>query len=441
MAALDPTTDPTSLLNSDAYPTVWIPSGAALTTALPLICVKGVPVPYSITMSAAVTNPGLQQKMLKAPMAASTYSLIQFLSGGGAAAAPPGPTNDFTQLGNVILGTATAPKGIIDTYIVGSSGSGTGSASTSPSSVGSTFSLNKRGAYTYSTSDAPIISSTDLWSPSDEDASGNLIESPKSVLGFILKHHELIRQTELFQPAEFIPNANVPPGGESLVYLYRLSQQANNNLTPQQIQRKYTLETKNLRFFGAWMAEYAYYRSRYDWLLKHYFTIYSKQATGASANAYSSPSVGDPVFQLFTGIGTGETQYVDGSATTPPGPPLSQADYLKGLMYQMACLNTRMTDMRALLGQISAYYNGVFQAIQAAINDGSVTGSNADLINKINALNDSAAKAQEYLHDRDFHQGVMEYNSSKNTYANILLGLYAFLNISAVAVILHMYNN
>ena len=107
----------------------------------------------------------------------------------------------------------------------------------------------------------------------------------------------------------------------------------------------------------------------------------------------------------------------------------------------MACLNTRMTDMRALLGQISAYYNGVFQAIQAAINDGSVTGSNADLINKINALNDSAAKAQEYLHDRDFHQGVMEYNSSKNTYANILLGLYAFLNISAVAVILHMYNN
>jgi hypothetical protein len=40
--------------------------------------------------------------------------------------------------------------------------------------------------------------------------------------------------------------------------------------------------------------------------------------------------------------------------------------------------------------------------------------------------------------ERDFHHGVMEYNAEKNRYSNILLGLYAFLNISAVAMIIQL---
>ena len=104
----------------------------------------------------------------------------------------------------------------------------------------------------------------------------------------------------------------------------------------------------------------------------------------------------------------------------------------------MACLNTRMTDMRLLLGKISETYSGVINTIQTAINTDSNIGSNQDLRNKITALNESALNMQTYLTEKDFHDGVVKYTSEKNRYANILLGFYAFLNIAAVAMVFQL---
>jgi hypothetical protein len=147
---------------------------------------------------------------------------------------------------------------------------------------------------------------------------------------------------------------------------------------------------------------------------------------------YSPPGTGSAAFQLFTGTGVGENQYtlVNGA--------LTQQDYLKGLAYHMACLNTRMTDLRRLLAQINTYYAGIFTTIQTQINDGSLIGSNSDLTRKITALNTSSKEANKYLTQAEFSRGVMDYNLEKNRNSNILLGLYAFLNISALAMIFQL---
>jgi hypothetical protein len=92
-----------------------------------------------------------------------------------------------------------------------------------------------------------------------------------------------------------------------------------------------------------------------------------------------------------------------------------------------------MTDMRRLLGAINTYYNSVFTGIQTALNDVGTIGSNSELTKTIQALQLSADKASGYLSQKEFTKSVMEYNSEKNRYSNILLGLYAFLNIAALA--------
>ena len=102
----------------------------------------------------------------------------------------------------------------------------------------------------------------------------------------------------------------------------------------------------------------------------------------------------------------------------------------------MACLNTRMTDMRSLLGVINTYYSGVFTTLQSQLNaSGVAAGSTAALNQSITALSSSAEDASRYLTDQDFKKGVMEYNSQKNRYSNVLLGFYAFLNIAALAAV------
>ena len=76
--------------------------------------------------------------------------------------------------------------------------------------------------------------------------------------------------------------------------------------------------------------------------------------------------------------------------------------------------------------------------IQQTVNNSTLPGSNTDLTKKILALNTSAEQAQKYMTETEFQQGAMEYNSEKNRYANVLLSLYAFLNIAAVAMIVQL---
>jgi hypothetical protein len=386
--------DPCSLLNKAEYPTLW------LTITTPIgdnIATGGTPIAFSNAI-----NGDLSKNVLATLSPSSPFTLIQFLSGGTVAKQTTLP---YTTLGNIILQSGTTKKTIVDSYFV----------------------TTATGAYTYSTNLNKKLSPANLWSPSDA-TNGVISTTPSSVLGKLINDGFLISQVQLFRPSDFDPSTPPAPGGESLVYLYKIAQGGTLNLTSTQINRKATLEAKNLRFFAAWLVEYCFYRTRYEVLLSKYFSVYSQQSSDGTT-PYTPP---DETIKsaIFNGSGAAENQY--------SGSSVSQPDYLKGLAYQMACLNTRMTDMRLLLGKISEYYNAVYLEIQNTINDDSIIGSNTDLTNKINALNDSALKAQKYLSERDFHQGVMEYNAEKNRYSNILLGLYAFLNISAIAIVINI---
>jgi hypothetical protein len=246
------------------------------------------------------------------------------------------------------------------------------------------------------------------------------VSSPISVLGKLIKAGYLLSEAQVYTPSQLATGATQPSvGSESLIYLYNLAQKTK--LSPAQQSLQSMLEATNLRFFGAFMAEYCFYRSRYDWLLTKFFSVYSIPTMGAGAYTTSLSTTAAPALSASVS--------------------LSQPEYINGLMYQMACLNTRLSDMRTLLSKINSYYNGVFTEIQTNINSSTAAGSNKKLTETITALQTSATKANTYLAETDFAQEAMNYNSEKNRYSNILLGLYAFLNIAALATVFQLARN
>lgn len=400
-------TDPCSLLNTQNFPTLWLTeSGDIESQYRTIFASPNVLQTYVDAVTQLKSSGKIGKQLLTSLDPRSGFSLIQFLSNGSIArqASKNGNSIDYSTLENVVLSTQAQIYGIVDSYIVGQQG------------------LNKGDAYAkaFSTDKAPLLKDTDLWDPQDSAQDKSISNSPKSVLGCLLRDGFLMTSRELFIPEEFNPSSTYKPkaGEESLVFLYRLGQKGTNTLSPEQQARKAYLEVKNLRFFGAFLVEYCFYRTRYESLLKQYFNIYSKPKSGAGA--YSSPA---SLLKLF-------------KPNTPT--PVTQQEYLKQLAEQLAILNTRLTDLRLLLGKISMYYNSVYLDVQNTINSADAMGSNQDLVNRITALNQSAKVAQKYLSDLDFHQGVMQYNAEKNRYGNMLLGFYAFLNIAAVAAILQI---
>jgi hypothetical protein len=408
-------------LNKTSFPDLWFDNATLDATAIPLIVAGGVLNTFSSAIS-QLSQTQLDANILLNPSMTSTYSLENFLAGGGVASA----SGDFKKLGNVLLYSSAAQgsssktyQSIVDNYFV--------------PPLGST-------SYTYSTTSSPKLSSTMLWAPSDKVQLQN--GSPAtSILGKLIENRLLLSEREVYNPNDFDPNIATPPANtESLLYLQSIADSTpgarsttaagttTTTITQGQQTRRTTLEARNLRFFGAWLAEYCYYRSRYNWLLNKYFQIYTTQN-------YSGPNItaDSTLAKLFAGPGSGPNQYTEATKGALP-----QSEYLRCLVYHLACLNTRMVDMRFLLGKISEYYSDVQTTIQNAVNSDTTLGSNKDLTDKLTILNDSAANVQKYITERDFRQGVMDYNLEKNRYANILLGLYAFLNILAVAVIVQI---
>lgn len=413
------TVDQCEKLNKNSFPNLWFDSASPDVTAIPLIVADGVLNTFSSAIS-QLSSTQLDANILLNPSTTSTFSLEQFLSGGGVTRA----SGNFSKLGNVLLYTTMSQ----------------GSSGKSFQSLVDNYFVPKMGStpYTYSTTSNPKLTATMMWATSDREALNNG-GSPTSILGTLIANRLMLSEREVYNPSDFDPNLALPPANtESLMYLQSIansspgatSTTASGNtkieITEDQNARRTTLEARNLRFFGAWLAEYCYYRSRYNWLMKKYFEIYTTQP-------YAAPNLttNSTLAKLFAGQGPGPNQYEKAN-------PLSQADYLRCLVYHLACLNTRMVDMRLLLGKISEYYSDVQTTIQAAVNSDRTLGSNKDLVNKITILNDSAANVQKYITERDFRQGVMDYNMEKNRYANILLSLYAFLNILAVAVIVQI---
>lgn len=362
--------NPCSLLNSTVYPTLWISTSTDLAT---LTSTNGVLKPFVSSLPAALTG-----TTLASLNTTSSVRLIQFMSGGGVAASFS-PTTNYSSLGALLLKSGSITKSIVDDYIA-------------PKSI---------GTYTYSTNDAPKIS----------DASLTAIRNDLISAGFLLN------TTDLFSLSQF---TTAPASNESLIYLYKVAQEDQPGLTTSQTTRKNTLEAKNLQFFGAFLAEYCFYSSRYARLLKEYFDCYTKTPV-----QYTSFS---PKVNLIAGAGN--TDALAASTTQP-----TQADYLRVVAYHLATLNTRMTDMRRLLTNINQYYSQAFNDIASQIQNSNLVGSDGQLERTINALKDSNTATVKYLDESDFRKNVMEYTAQKNRYATMMLSLYAFLNIAALAAI------
>lgn len=362
--------DPCSRLNVASYPDLWIQANASESDTYKRISKNGM----SITMLNMIKGKSLTGDILASRDPNNSYRLIQFLSGGGIAG------SGYGSLGSVILGSETSPETIVDTYFATKSG--------------------------YLSSYGSMLSKTDL---------SNIIQTLQSK-GYLLK------ESDIYNPAQLTTSDTVAVNSQTLLYLYKSEQ--TNPLTSDQTKRKQTLEATNLRFFGAFLAEYCYYRTRYQWLLQKYFDTYKQSTT-----TFVAPVRDSPIYTIFqTSPGQGENQAANVSQIT-------QSEVLKAMAYQMAITNTRMTDMRNLLSTINEEYNRIYKLIQTNINDKNLVGSNSDLTKTVTALQDSAKEAKQYMSEAQFSQRAVEYTQEKNRHATILLGLYAVLNIAAVAMI------
>jgi hypothetical protein len=381
-------TDPCGLLNQ-----IGIGSNLWLGT-LPTATYTGT----TLTSNSLVSAPGVLQTFGGLIGATGADLSINVLSAAGASSTSSARLVKFLKvngvLSNVLLKNSTY-KSIVDNYFIGSGASPLTAAS-----------------YTYSTSSSTLLTDNILSSVRDK----------------LLADAYLLTQEQIFKISDF-GTTSPAAGSESLVYLYNLQQSSQTALTAGQTARLNDLESKNLRFFGAFLCEYCFYKTRYDLLLSNFFTTY------ASTNPYVGQSPNSFIGSLSTGSGpaTDNLKYAPDA-----NGKITQSDYLKILGYHLACLNTRLTDMRRLLASINTYYSSVFTNLQTAINDQVTIGSTTKLQNTISALQASANDASGYLAQTDFNKAAMEYNSEKNRYANILLGLYAFLNIAALATVFQL---
>lgn len=413
--ALDPTSaSPCDLLNASGLPTLFVGAAATESVAYPLIASGGTLVKY-VDSLAGLT---MTTSILATSAPTSKFRLLQFLSGAGVASVAPGTSTTaspgsgpgsstgtssqtYSTLGSVVLKTQSGQsEGIIDTYIT---------------PMVSTY-------LTPTFTSSSMLSDAQFWAPGDI-VNGVPQANPTSILGKLIKAGYLLSESQVYTPSQIAAGATQPnSGSESLIYLYNLSQ--TKALSPAQQSLQATLEATNLRFFGAFMIEYCFYRTRYEWLLKKFFDIYGTSPTTYLASHTAANAA------LF---GSGRTR-----PTTSTSTSLTQSDYIAGLMYQMACLNMRLADMRTLLSKINTYYNGVYTNIQTDINSSTADGSNEKLKKTITALQTSADQANTYLTETDFAHEAMTYNSEKNRYSNILLGFYAFLNIAALATVFQL---
>ena len=410
--------DPCSLLQN-----VYIPASGPVTAELypqlgapinwPAIASAGKVVDFSTTVTALSAS--LSQNALQSGISGSEH-LIQFLSGGGVAnavstytgTAPTGyALPNFKTLQDTLLYTTATNTNY--PYVTPTSGR----TYTGKSIVDRLAATSQGGAaaYTFPTTGEALVSSAKIYDGGDfVTGTGALIVDPTSIVGNLMKDGLLLTKSQIYN-AETGPNAN------SLFQFYS-NKEKKISTTVQDAQRL-TLEATNYRFFSAFFIEYCYYKSRYNVLLAEYFGLYQQGTTGT--NVYLAPAAGSSV---YTALGLSGT--------------VTQASHLTAIATLMAQINTRLVDMNRILTAINTYYAGVFTALQDSLTGNSDTvGSTMAVTKAIITLNDSSAQANQYLKDEDYRKGIMDYTSEKNRYANILLGFYAFLNLSALAVIVY----
>jgi hypothetical protein len=233
----------------------------------------------------------------------------------------------------------------------------------------------------------------------------------------IIKDGNLINDAQLYMPSDF----QTAPSDKtaSLIYLYQQSSQ--KALTPAQVQQKNTIEAINLNFFGEVMAEFCYYKRRYLFLLKKYFDVarYDTYAPGG-------PDVG------IESIGGSQ-------ATSNQNLPTKQTLNMTKITYYMECISSRLADLNELLKAINIHYTTFLANTSKNLADGGKTFTNQENIeSKLISLKSSSSNINTLQSEADYRKSIVQYTEEKNRYSNILLGLYAFLNIAAISIIINL---
>jgi hypothetical protein len=238
-----------------------------------------------------------------------------------------------------------------------------------------------------------------------------------SVVSTMIASNDLCSSSNIYNTREYTGSNSIP--GLSLTTLYQLL--TRSDLPPEDAAAVHSniskYETKNKIFYSFFVYEYCYYNTMYTQLLQQYFYEYTSNS---------------PVSRLasITLLRNSAGSNCSVLATTD-----AQAARLDAIAITMAQVNSRLTDMRNLLSAIQDYYSTALQALQTTLNSSGQLGSDRDAETKVTALMTQSAVVQSAKNDANVRQGIMEYTSEKNRYSNVLLGIYAFLNIAIVAVI------
>jgi hypothetical protein len=181
------------------------------------------------------------------------------------------------------------------------------------------------------------------------------------------------------------------------------------------------LQNKNKMFYSFFVYEYCYYNTMYTTLINEFF------------NEYKNSSYPTNILNI------GNLKDSQGATAGPGSTATAQATRLDSIAITMARVNSRLIDMRALLSAIQNYYSAALQNYQETLNaDTNNLGSDMNVQDNVTYLHNQAPHVEHAKDQSHFRQGIMEYTSEKNRYSNILLGIYAFLNIAIVAVIFNI---
>jgi hypothetical protein len=247
----------------------------------------------------------------------------------------------------------------------------------------------------------------------------NSFRDLSSVVSNIIMARDLCSSNDIYSSTPFTGSSSI--SGLSLTTLYNIRATTNLNsndlLAVNSNIDKY--ENKNKMFYSAFVYEYCYYNKMYTTLLQEYF----KEYTSVSPSRLSNITLLRDSTNKACTTGTSNTD---------------QASRLDGIVITLARVNSRMTDMRNLLSAIQNYYSAAVQTFQNTLNQGGVMGSDTHAENKVTYLMNQSLHVQAAKDDSIIRQGIMEYTSEKNRYSNILLGIYAFLNIAIIGVIFNI---
>ena len=212
-------------------------------------------------------------------------------------------------------------------------------------------------------------------------------------------------------------------GSLSLAALYQTLAGSNSDAIKISLQSNIDrLQNKNKTFFSFFVYEYCYYNTMYTKLVEEYFKEYSSKTNASLANiSYLKDTTKTPCVSGATGSTDAQ-----------------QTSRLDGITITMARVNSRLIDMRNLLTAINSYYSTSLQSLQGILNSNANRGSDAEVEAQIVALRTQVTSSLNAQDQNVFRQGIVEYTNEKNRYSNILLGIYAFLNIAIIAVIFNI---